>query len=61
MSLILKIIYPPHKKMITVIEANGGGVRTKPLLGSANTVQCQVRGCGGKAPARVSEHCSVSG
>ena len=25
-----------------------------------NTVQYQVRGCGGEAPARVSKHCSVS-
>ena len=33
----------------------------KPTLGSANTVQCQVRGCGGEAPARISKHCSVSG
>ena len=33
----------------------------KPLLGLVNTVQCQVRGCGGEAPPRISEHCSVSG
>ena len=31
------------------------------MLGSANTVLCQVRGCGGEAPTRISEHCSVSG
>ena len=40
-------------------ERWGGG--TKPLLGSAITFQCQVRGCVGEAPARVSDHCSVLG
>jgi hypothetical protein len=29
--------------------------------GRAITFQCQVRGCRGKAPARVSDHCSVLG
>ena len=31
------------------------------IQGSANTVQCQVRGGGDKASARISEHCLVSG
>ena len=39
----------------------GGGVKAKPLLGQVITFQCQVRGCGGEAPARVSDHCSVLG
>ena len=39
----------------------GGGGGTKPLLGSAITFQSQIRGCGGEAPARVSDHCSVLG
>ena len=42
-------------------SANAGGAGAKPLLVSANIVPCQVRGCGGKAPARISKHCSVSG
>ena len=50
--------------MVITNGANAGGAGAKPLLGSANTVQCQcqcqVRGCGGEAPARVNEHCSVS-
>ena len=32
-----------------------------PCLFSANAVPCQIRGCGGEAPARISKHCSVSG
>ena len=32
-----------------------------PLLGSASTVQCQVRRCRGKAPVRISKHCSLLG
>ena len=46
-----------------MVITNGGnaGAGAKPLLGSANTVQCQVRGCGSEAPAWISEHCSVSG
>ena len=47
-------------KVITNV-ANAGGAGAKPLLGSENNVQCQVRGCGGEAPARISKHCSVSG
>jgi hypothetical protein len=48
--------------MVITNGANAGGAGgAKPLLGSAYTVQCQVRGCGGEAPARISEHCSVSG
>ena len=43
----------------TSTVANTGGAEVKPLLGSANTVQCQVRECGGEVPARISEHCSV--
>ena len=51
-----------HFLMVITNGANAGGAGgAKPLLGSAYTVQCQVRGCGGKAPARISEHCSVSG
>ena len=42
-------------------SANAEGAGTKPLLGSANTVPCQVRGCVGEAPAKISEYCSVSG
>ena len=42
-----------HFLMVITNGANAGG--------SANTVQCQVRGCGDEAPARTSEHCSVSG
>ena len=30
------------------------------ITNSANTVQCQVRGCRGEAPARVNKHCCVS-
>ena len=44
-------------------SANKGGVGVKPLVGSANTVpyqDCQVRGCVGKAPARISEYSLVS-
>ena len=36
---------------------NAGGMGSKPLLDSANTVQCQVKGCGGKAYSRIREHC----
>jgi hypothetical protein len=32
--------------MVITNGANAGGAEAKPLLGSANTVQCQVRGCG---------------
>ena len=38
----------------TDARANAGGAGAKPLLGQANTVHCQVRGCGGEAPARLS-------
>jgi hypothetical protein len=47
--------------MVITNGANAGGAGAKPLLGSANTVLCQVRGCGGEAPDRISKHCSVSG
>ena len=42
-------------------QCRGGGWGAKPLLGSVNTVQCQVRGCRGKAPVRISKHCSALG
>ena len=41
-------------------SANTGGAGAKPLLGSANTIWCPVRGCRGKSSVRISEHCSVS-
>jgi hypothetical protein len=50
-----------HFLMVITNGGNAGGAGAKPLLGSANTVQCQVRGCGGEAPARISDHCSVTG
>ena len=34
--------------MVITNGANAGGMGAKPLLSSANTVQCQVRGCGAK-------------
>ena len=49
-----------HFLMVITNVANAGGVGAKPLLGSANTVQCQVGGYGGKAHSRISQHCSVS-
>ena len=50
-----------HFLMVITNFANAGGAGGKPPLGSANTVQCQVRGCRGKAAFRISKHCSVSG
>ena len=50
-----------HFLMVITNGGNAGGAVAKPLLGSANTVQCQVRGCGVEVPARISEHCSLSG
>ena len=47
--------------MVITNGANSGGMGAKPLLSSANTVQCQVRVCGGEALVRISKHCSVSG
>ena len=45
-----------HFLMVITNGGNAGCVGANPLLGSANTVQCQVRGCGGKAPARKSSY-----
>jgi hypothetical protein len=49
-----------HFLMVITNSANAGDAGVKPLLDSVNTVQCQVRGCGCKVPARFSKHCSVS-
>jgi hypothetical protein len=38
-----------HFLLVIKNGANTGGAGAKPLLGSANTVQCQIRGCGGEA------------
>ena len=57
----LKVNSCGHFLMVITNVANAGGAGAKPLLGSANTVQCQVRGCGGKAPGRISKHSSASG
>ena len=50
-----------HFLMVIKNGANTGGAWAKHLLGSANTVQCQVRGFSGEAPARISKHFSASG
>ena len=42
----------------TIGQPTQGLRGAKPLVGSGNTVQCQVRGCGGEAPARISKHCA---
>ena len=45
---------------VIVVITNGAYTVGHPTQG-VNTVQCHVRGCKGKAPARTSKHCSVSG
>ena len=42
-------------------RSNTGGAGATPVLGSVITFQCQVRGYGGEALARVSDLCSVLG
>ena len=44
-----------HKWCQHCWSANIGDAVAKPLLGSANTVQCQVRVCRDKVPARISK------
>jgi hypothetical protein len=40
-------------------SANTGDAGAKLQLGSANTGLCQVRGCCGEVPARISEHWAI--
>ena len=50
-----------HFLVVITNGANAGGAGAKPLVGSANTVQCQVMGCRGEASGRFRKDCSFPG